>query len=362
MEVGLATQRRRARKSSKRRAFFLAPWADRIDITRTSSDLVVLGFEPWMSEIANEQDADWERDLLRSFDVGRRLPRNESRLALHLQFASAKEPEQQVDFVARFGPVLANEFRCDYEPFRLTASQNLAILGLEQKLYSAFLELIQNLKPLTEWSRAAPQAVAQYNEHYSSIANGALPLAEKTRLLKMQSDFEDYLLKFGPFRRNLLSNIERIRDVLVTIQGIFDAYPDAKWSLGDMPVPFSWKDAVGLGSLLSKARLSSDLGIAVVHLANLLLCRTFDQFPLHLSHTDGFTQELPEFPPYGIRPILYYMLRSEYLSQRELRLCSRPNCGWYFVPDRVNAVFCSDLCQNSEKQRRLRERAKLKKH
>ena len=36
--------------------------------------------------------------------------------------------------------------------------------------------------------------------------------------------------------------------------------------------------------------------------------------------------------PSGIRSVLYYMLRLEYLYHREIRLCADPYCGMVLYP------------------------------
>jgi hypothetical protein len=345
----------------------IPPWADRIEVGQTGSWLVVTGTGTSFQPLPNEDNIEWDRDMLRGFDAGRRRPRDESRLAPHLLFARAQTSIQQVEFVREFGPILATKVSYGSDPDILIARQDLAILSLEQKLFSRFFDLIRSLRVLKEWEKLVPEAARKYEQHYSLIAQGNLSALEKDRLLLMQMDFDEYLLKLGEFKPGLLDEIETVRGLVVEIQEQIDSYPeetiwDLEGDLANIPKPFSWKNQVGLGSLCSNERLSRDISTNVILLANLLLCRTFNQTPLTLHYGGGVIQDLPEATPFGIRTVLYYMLRMEYLYQRELKLCARHNCGFYFAPDRSNVLYCSDICENADKSRRHRTRAKSAAH
>ena len=149
---------------------------------------------------------------------------------------------------------------------------------------------------------------------------------------------------------------------MIAIQEQIDSYPqvidwDLKGDLVDVPKPFSWGESVSLGSFCSKERLSQDHPLTVVALANIMLCRAFSQIPLTLQYAGGgLVEELPKATPYGIRGVLYYMLRREYLNQREIKICTRHTCGLYFVPNRSDMKYCSESCQKAEKQWQWRDR------
>jgi hypothetical protein len=342
----------------------IPPWAGRIKVDKQDACLLVTGVGTSFQPMPNDGNVEWDRDLLRGFDAGRRKSREEARMAPHLLFAEATTTQKQLDFTKKFGPFLATKISWGAEPDILIAHQERRILVIEQKLFSQILELIRSLRKLKEWSNFEPKAVQEYNDYPLSILRGDLSALEKDLLLRQNANFDTFLLKRGKFQRDLLEEIENVREMVITIQELIDSYPqDIVWDLeGDLvgvPKPFSWGESVSLGSFCSEERLSRDLSSNVVMLANLMLCRAFSQIPLTLHYAGGVVLELPAATPYGIRGVLYYMLRVEYLYQREIKICTRPTCGFYFVQDRSDMVYCSKSCKNRDSQRRLRERRKL---
>lgn len=350
-------------RESMTRKFVVPPWADRIEVHETDSDLVVTGIGIGWQPLPSEYNIGLDRDLLRGFDAGRRMSRDKSRMAPHLRFAGSKATDQQVEFVREFGPILGTKIAEGVDPYDLIAHQPISILSLEQDLFSHYLELIRGLRKLKDWSRFEPIAIRKYNDYHRSLADGDQSAIDKDLLSKSNSDFDRFLLKAGAFKVELLQEIEKVRQHVASIQELIDSYPEnivweSEGYLAGVPRPFDWKESVGLGSLCNRERLSHELSSNVVLYANLMLCRVFNQVPLTLHYADSIVQDLPEATPYGIRPVLYYMLRMEYLYQREIKICGRPNCGFYFAPDRSDALFCSDLCENADKQRRHRARVK----
>ena len=72
---------------------------------------------------------------------------------------------------------------------------------------------------------------------------------------------------------------------------------------------------------------------------------------LILCYAEGMVQEMPCTNFFGILPALYYMLRLEYVYEREIRRCANPKCGEYFVPASKNRTYCSDLCSGGAESR-----------
>ena len=346
------------------RQFVIPPWADRIEVESFDHHLAVTGigtcFDPIEAETVD--DRDW--DLLRAFDAGRRAPRDRSRMVPHLLFARAQTPDLQVDFVRQFGPVLSNSVSYTPEFDGLVARQDIAILDWEQKLFSGMFEMIQILRTLDKWSKRIGEAIRRYNSYYLSLDDSGLPSGEVDRILQMQPDPDHFLLRHGRFPPETQQHIQRLWKTVFAVQGLIDSYPsDIRWNMeGDLmnlPRPFRWDTDVGLGSFAKPGRIDHGfLSVNVIVLANLLLCRTFNQFPVKLYYANGVLQGLPSSAPSGVRPLLYYMLRMEYLYKREIRLCARPTCGFYFVPDRPDGVWCSESCENREKARRHRAKSR----
>lgn len=83
----------------------IPPWADEIQIQEEGSWIVVTGDRGIFDPLPNEDQLEWDRDLLLGFDAGRRRTREDSRMAPHLLFAGAKTAQRQKDFIANFGPI-----------------------------------------------------------------------------------------------------------------------------------------------------------------------------------------------------------------------------------------------------------------
>jgi hypothetical protein len=53
----------------------------------------------------------------------------------------------------------------------------------------------------------------------------------------------------------------------------------------------------------------------------------------------------------GIRPILYYILRREYLKAGGINICRNTECRDLFEIERLGQEFCSDVCSRLQRQR-----------
>lgn len=95
-------------------------------------------------------------------------------------------------------------------------------------------------------------------------------------------------------------------------------------------------------SLLSRQTMNvfteREMGIAAAY-----LCKLLDQFPPKLAKAGSHGVELPYYEDSGILPILYYLLRQDFLSDfRTIGICER--CRRLFVVRRKAAQFCSAEC------------------
>src|SRR5205814_3356516 len=53
----------------------------------------------------------------------------------------------------------------------------------------------------------------------------------------------------------------------------------------------------------------------------------------------------------GIRPVLYYILRREYLQAGGIAICRNTECRELFEIERFGQEFCGDLCSRLHRQR-----------
>jgi hypothetical protein len=54
---------------------------------------------------------------------------------------------------------------------------------------------------------------------------------------------------------------------------------------------------------------------------------------------------------FGIRPLLYSLLRREFLYPRGLKVCANIMCRNLFEVERAGQQFCDELCSRRERQR-----------
>jgi hypothetical protein len=55
---------------------------------------------------------------------------------------------------------------------------------------------------------------------------------------------------------------------------------------------------------------------------------------------------------WGIRPALYLILKSEYLSRGATAKCANDRCGNFFLRERAGALYCDDDCSRQYRQRK----------
>jgi hypothetical protein len=345
-------------------------WAKKIEVEKSESGaaLIVSGtgrhYGPEYLPARSQSDQDKQGDI----DKQQRAPGLQPRQPPHLHFAGADNPEKQLEFVKRFGPVLAsrveNPFPESWKPgdefVEIVAYQDLSVLDAEQKLFSRIYELAGLVGKLTDW---APKAFAKEEEYCErSVSSweefvahvGPKAANDKESSNRGAKDVDSLLKRDSDLSSEEFSQLKRMRSLMCEILALIDSYPkDVQW---DFAAPFSWAKEVRCSWVTdASAYLSS---VNIFRLANEMLCSVFNLFPLILVHSNGIVDEMPYVSPSGVRSALYYVLRMEYLGKRKVNICARGNCRAYFIPKAGNLRYCSPRCQNAEKQRRKREREK----
>lgn len=348
------------RREPQRRQFAVPHWAERIEVEERGEYLVVSGSALAFKPIPGDNLDDCEADFLDGFDVARRLSRAQRKVVPHLEFASAHTQSEQIQFVRRFGPVLAT--RAEYPPDRsdvdapdLLVYQDLKVLELEQKLFASLLDLICRLAKLDGLSRSLGQLLAAFDQRYTPVH-----LPNELGIDPVQlGDLDKFIMGRQPRPYSVRQHLDCIRHNLRSIHTLMSAYPEhLSFEMGagfeDVPRPFDWHPNVSFDFVPREdACIPTVLGRA-----HMLLCDVLNQFPLDLYFQNGVVQQLPSSGPLGIRPLLYFMLREEYLERREIRMCANPNCGRYLVADDPRTTYCHHSCANNDRQRRSRARAK----
>ena len=348
-----------------------------IRVTDTDTELVVSGIqlhgEPACKERpAYEHLADPEsrvEDVLNLVDEDRKLPQIERSKAPHFVFANAKTEPDQKKFVENFGPVLASKIERKYSDTgspTMIAYQNKEALRFEQHLYSLVFELTGLVNDLLPFSRQAfkvikpemrvvltkdPEEYSGYHEIFAYIVRETEKKAKE-----VDSDLRKTVWKddFGIDQSKILTpevddQLNELRAVVSKINKFVDPFPFE--NLEELlENPNSWRHYRSWQC--TQEELSKASSLDVIDRANGLLCAVFNRFPVLLCYAEGMAQQMPDTDSSGILPALYYMLRLEYLFEREIKHCADSNCGWYFVPSRTNRKYCCDRCSENAKNRR----------
>jgi hypothetical protein len=339
------------------RQMILPPWALQIDAVRqTDTDLVVSGNHHfWFQRLKRDPYGDWVTDILSGFDEDRKVSQIERSNAPHIIFASAHTLPEQVAFVQRFGPVLASKIHYgDHDT--VIAHQNLKTLSFEQQLFSRIFDLTRLVNELTLFSWNASQGEKEYGKRWviAEPGNDIAFLAKEVE--KRAKDFDAFLKEREILTSGAHDELGELRALVSEIDELMN--PSSEDHSEEPYDSSSWRNLSS--PLYAKEQMSQESSLDVFDLANELLCNVFNRFPVTLCYSAGMAHDLPEMNPSGIRSVLYYMLRLEYLYQNEIRLCAHPYCGWYFLPGRTNRDHCSLTCYDNHKSQRSRDRKKAK--
>jgi len=88
--------------------------------------------------------------------------------------------------------------------------------------------------------------------------------------------------------------------------------------------------------------------------AHSVLCGLINTFRTEVDHFADTPVEALPFGSlrFGVRPVLYLILRHEYLWRGGAVVCGNDRCGRFFVRERAGARFCSEDCSRQYRQRK----------
>jgi len=217
-------------------------------------------------------------------------------------FANADTDRKLIDFVRRFGPVVAQECSIlidkeadePYLPSRLIAHQNMQELRNEQAIYRAALGLVMQLG----------------QQDYDSLSGQQLmkTIAANIKDWPRQWEREKSLRGFEPAWKLTAESLERIESL----------------------------------SLLPPDALPDELSgrIVTCELLNAFRSIVFPN-PLEMHSSIQF----------GIRPLLYSILRRQFIYPRGFAICANTECRNFFNIERSGQNFCSTECSLRHRQR-----------
>ena len=254
------------------------------------------------------------------FEAYRKVPKEWSagrtgKRSPHIQFANADTDEKLVAFVEQFGPVVASSVsetrRSPGDVRILSADQNWEELRNERLLYRSALIL------LTELERGEK--------------------ADVSVLWRCMSDIRDKV-SCWPVQ---WSREQKLRE--------FNKEPHITWEFGreaSRRVKLAAERRLSLGE-----RIGGNLVRPVVRSGHDVICELLNAFRPWVYRWEDKPTEAPHRDlRYGIRPILYSILRMEYLRPGSLAICANAQCLDAFVIDRAGQRFCSKKCSRHQRQ------------
>lgn len=303
-------------------------WAKDISVTIGIADLEVSGVVPVLLE-----DHDGAPDPLRAYRdavrccVGRK---RRGKNSPHIQFANATNRLKQITFVKQYGPVIVSSSRTqdrvipskhpfDFEISEqiIFARQNLAELDREQLIFRAALSLISELRRGKASNLERIQLCASAIGKFVSYWPGQW---ERERQLRTKG--QDYLNEplwfFGP------DNLQRVEI----------------WESSATHEP--------TGDPMDSVLPGAD----PIYASHLLICELINAFAPTVYPWGDVPVEAPGWSLVGgIRPILYYILRREYLQGGGVGICQNSDCRSLFEIERNGQQFCEEQCSRLHRQR-----------
>lgn len=251
-------------------------------------------------------------DFVRQYEDARKIVRiGEQRTGQkspHIQFANADTDDKLISFVQRFGPVVAD--RVFIRPagqlsarIPLVAVQDLQEFRNERSIYHAALSVIVELaRPIAEYDFYAVQ------NHIKKIAGGV-------------SDWP------RQWQRELEQRKNELR-----------AKSEPTWKL--RPEAFERIEHLSSGGPDWILPPTINGTIVVCELLNVFRSMVFP----NALEAHGSLR-------HGIRPLLYSILRREFLNPRDTQSCANTHCREFFEVERGGQRFCSEECSLTQRQR-----------
>jgi hypothetical protein len=263
----------------------------------------------------NYKTQDRPTDLVFQYEKARKYwgigKQRNGKASPHVAFSNADTDEKLISFVRRFGPIVAESVHLsDYEEGKatlLTAVQDLAELRRERSIYRSALALVVEL----DRSRLKPETFDD------GIARDAI-----NNISANVSHWQDQWYREGsargsaPLWRPSVPSMSRIAALAVPLQKLRHRPP------------------------VSALPPNVDAHVVICELLNIFPSLVFpNPLELHASLR------------YGIRPLLYSILRRELLQAHETAVCANTRCREFFEIERARQMFCNEDCSRQQRQR-----------
>jgi hypothetical protein len=255
-------------------------------------------------------------DLLRQYEIARRNrsigKQRTGKDSPHIRFANAKDDDQLIEFVRSFGPVVAAKCKV-----RTSESQNDLRESASEPHAEMFITARQSLPELKKEQRI-----------YRAALNLLMELAKK------------------PAEYDSSKAGEWIVEIALEIQDWPRQWTREQREQGKSPLWRPRKDSIQRITALVKVR--RDLLLVPQVDARIVICALVNMFP-PLAFPNAF--EMHAHIRFGIRPLLYSILRREFLYPHEVGICENTRCRDFFEIERSGQRFCGEECSRQHRQR-----------
>lgn len=283
---------------------------EELTVEQLDSELHITGLLP------GYLDQNHPSDLIRQYELGAKYRAvgklRTSEESPDIRFANAETDEKLIAFVQRFGPVVAKRAYTNFEkpeqgqsvpllPPRLFAVQDMEELRNEQVIYRSALTLVMRLN--------------EPKFDYESAQILIRTIAEKITAWSRQ------------WKREKSQRVENL-------QGKEESY----WSLSAESLKRIQQLKSGSPDLLRSPMLDG----------RIVICELLNSFPQIVFPNP---LELHSSIKFGIRPLLYSLLRRQFISSRDFAICANTQCRNFFNIERAGQQFCSPDCSLHQRQR-----------
>jgi hypothetical protein len=238
-------------------------------------------------------------DLLSQYQIARknRSKQRRGKDSPHIRFANADTDEELIAFVRSFGPVVAKSVRMrgGRRIIALIAGQDLNELRKERLIYRAALGLVSRLEnPIFDYAEA------------------------RFFIREIAANINDWPRQWERECR--------------------ERKGQPHWRLSD--------DSVKRIEYLSRGL--PDALLPPIIDGRIVICELVNAFP---SMVFPSPLEMNASIRYGIRPLLYAILRRELLNPHDTGICGNTQCRDFFEVERAGQQFCSPECSLHQRQR-----------
>jgi hypothetical protein len=289
-------------------------WASEIKVDVYPNFLRVSGVLPSLSK-----EGRVDRDLFTEYlDWPHHWEKRGGLRSPHIQFANSVTDAQLVAFVRTFGPVAANSIEeVVSDSWTITCHQSLEILRRERKIYAAALGLLTELE-----KEKSANDLETIQRCIDQICDGCDCWP---REWQSEGEWRSSHGQHAPSWRFDARELEKLHRW--------------RWSANKCPNPKGFPEGLSHSG--------------AIYCGHSVLCALVNTFIPEVQYAGVAAYEAPAWDSrlFGMRPVLYYILRQDYLRRGGISLCANVLCNKFFSVERSGQRFCTDDCSRKQRQR-----------